>query len=116
MNFVVGFKRKPSGISGLENEDDDDVSVKQKNGNKKGFSRMTMNVEQVKDWKDLIIKNPKQWKDYPRRKATGRGNITGNLMVTEEGDCRGRLLQIGESDHASCLSHEKATRNGHPFS
>ncbi|XP_031092142.1 protein OSB2, chloroplastic-like [Ipomoea triloba] len=73
MNFVVGLKRELSGISGLENEDDDDdVSVKQKKGNKKGFrfSRKTMNVEQVKDWKDLI-KNPKQWKDYRGRKAKG---------------------------------------------
>ncbi|XP_019158767.1 PREDICTED: protein OSB3, chloroplastic/mitochondrial-like [Ipomoea nil] len=69
MNFVVGLKR----ISGLENEDDDDdddISVKQKKGNKKGFTRKTMNVEQVRNWKDLI-KNPKQWKDYRGRKAKG---------------------------------------------
>lgn len=74
MNFVVGLKRNPTEISGLEN-DDDGVFVKKKKGNKKGFSslnnsRKTMNVEKWKDWRDLI-NNSKQWKDYRERKAKG---------------------------------------------
>nr|GMD36670.1 protein OSB2, chloroplastic-like [Ipomoea batatas] len=85
MNFVVGLKRELSGISGLENEDvnDDDVSVKLKKGNKKGFSRRTMNVEQVKNWKDLI-KNPKQWKDFRGRKAEGTVKVRHPDFKNEE--------------------------------
>nr|GMD31815.1 protein OSB2, chloroplastic-like [Ipomoea batatas] len=82
---LAKFHRELSGISGLENEDvnDDDVSVKLKKGNKKGFSRRTMNVEQVKNWKDLI-KNPKQWKDFRGRKAEGTVKVRHPDFKNEE--------------------------------